>query len=224
MVLVFSVFFFNDTATTEIYTLSLHDALPIWPLPHQPPQLQLRQRAEHVRRAGLGRRDERVHVLRLRRHATPERQLQSAQIDGRHPRRRSRERDTDLPEAAGRGEPDLFEDVGGAEHGLGALLNELVAADGGRTGDRSGHRQDLATLLQPQVRRDERARADGGFDHDDGARQPGDQSIAARERTEVRAFAGLVLRDEAAVPGHALVQLTIGRRLDDAEAGAAYTD
>src|SRR2546422_10638210 len=38
-------FFFNDTATTEIYTLSLHDALPIsprrglrggrgWPVPH----------------------------------------------------------------------------------------------------------------------------------------------------------------------------------------------
>src|SRR2546422_11154231 len=26
----FSFFFFNDTATTEIYTLSLHDALPIW--------------------------------------------------------------------------------------------------------------------------------------------------------------------------------------------------
>src|SRR2546427_8695359 len=25
-------FFFNDTATTEIYTLSLHDALPIWRL------------------------------------------------------------------------------------------------------------------------------------------------------------------------------------------------
>ena len=25
----FCVFFFNDTATTEIYTLSLHDALPI---------------------------------------------------------------------------------------------------------------------------------------------------------------------------------------------------
>src|SRR5690606_41326348 len=27
---IFSPFFFNDTATTEIYTLSLHDALPIW--------------------------------------------------------------------------------------------------------------------------------------------------------------------------------------------------
>src|SRR2546426_6615755 len=26
---IFSLFFFNDTATTEIYTLSLHDALPI---------------------------------------------------------------------------------------------------------------------------------------------------------------------------------------------------
>src|SRR5260370_23894543 len=28
--MVFSFFFFNDTATTEIYTLSLHDALPIF--------------------------------------------------------------------------------------------------------------------------------------------------------------------------------------------------
>src|SRR3712207_7902643 len=27
----FLIFFFNDTATTEIYTLSLHDALPIYP-------------------------------------------------------------------------------------------------------------------------------------------------------------------------------------------------
>src|SRR5256884_8848089 len=27
----FFFFFFNDTATTEIYTLSLHDALPIFP-------------------------------------------------------------------------------------------------------------------------------------------------------------------------------------------------
>src|SRR5205807_9792443 len=28
------VFFFNDTATTEIYTLSLHDALPIYTWPY----------------------------------------------------------------------------------------------------------------------------------------------------------------------------------------------
>src|SRR5688572_32882389 len=30
-----SFFFFNDTATTEIYTLSLHDALPICPAREQ---------------------------------------------------------------------------------------------------------------------------------------------------------------------------------------------
>src|SRR3712207_7297069 len=29
-------FFFNDTATTEIYTLSLHDALPISAVPRHP--------------------------------------------------------------------------------------------------------------------------------------------------------------------------------------------
>src|SRR2546430_13968278 len=35
-------FFFNDTATTEIYTLSLHDALPIFPWHFEtfPPFLQ----------------------------------------------------------------------------------------------------------------------------------------------------------------------------------------
>src|SRR6266403_4532690 len=31
--ILFFFFFFNDTATTEIYTLSLHDALPISPGP-----------------------------------------------------------------------------------------------------------------------------------------------------------------------------------------------
>src|SRR5256885_11820677 len=30
LILSFFFFFFNDTATTEIYTLSLHDALPIY--------------------------------------------------------------------------------------------------------------------------------------------------------------------------------------------------
>src|SRR5438045_5937013 len=31
--IIFFLFFFNDTATTEIYTLSLHDALPIYEQP-----------------------------------------------------------------------------------------------------------------------------------------------------------------------------------------------
>src|SRR6266403_1393475 len=40
-------FFFNDTATTEIYTLSLHDALPIkQPLPPQRAPYRARPRAE----------------------------------------------------------------------------------------------------------------------------------------------------------------------------------
>src|SRR2546426_11886679 len=34
--ILFFFFFFNDTATTEIYTLSLHDALPILPLGADP--------------------------------------------------------------------------------------------------------------------------------------------------------------------------------------------
>src|SRR3989442_12755747 len=32
-----TLFFFNDTATTEIYTLSLHDALPICTAPRDDP-------------------------------------------------------------------------------------------------------------------------------------------------------------------------------------------
>src|SRR6266487_6821429 len=37
-------FFFNDTATTEIYTLSLHDALPIWTAPCCPAPAPTRSR------------------------------------------------------------------------------------------------------------------------------------------------------------------------------------
>src|SRR2546426_2469718 len=39
----FFFFFFNDTATTEIYTLSLHDALPIYRL-HVPPLAKFLER------------------------------------------------------------------------------------------------------------------------------------------------------------------------------------
>src|SRR3712207_8594827 len=50
------LFFFNDTATTEIYTLSLHDALPIWEegvedfAAHHPAHLRFRHPA--VERVG----------------------------------------------------------------------------------------------------------------------------------------------------------------------------
>src|SRR2546422_768211 len=58
----FPPFFFNDTATTEIYTLSLHDALPI-SRPHViPPDHDIDQVAVTSRNGGSGR----VHQ-RLRR-------------------------------------------------------------------------------------------------------------------------------------------------------------
>src|SRR2546430_17511497 len=42
-------FFFNDTATTEIYTLSLHDALPIWHSRRSVPPRSGRRRPERDR-------------------------------------------------------------------------------------------------------------------------------------------------------------------------------
>src|SRR3989442_7269040 len=47
--------YFNDTATTEIYTLSLHDALPICSLHHDLPQVA---RPDAVARLGGEREDE----------------------------------------------------------------------------------------------------------------------------------------------------------------------
>src|SRR2546428_2825989 len=38
-ILILFFFFFNDTATPEIYTLSLHDALPIYPRAQPPDRL-----------------------------------------------------------------------------------------------------------------------------------------------------------------------------------------
>src|SRR5690242_21485327 len=48
------LFFFNDTATTEIYTLSLHDALPILHERARPPHVIRRElRAGLIRRAAV---------------------------------------------------------------------------------------------------------------------------------------------------------------------------
>src|SRR3712207_7695451 len=51
----FDFFFFNDTATTEIYTLSLHDALPILPQApdnNQGPWVQLEEYSRDLARRG----------------------------------------------------------------------------------------------------------------------------------------------------------------------------
>src|SRR2546429_9840583 len=67
--LIFFFFFFNDTATTEIYTLSLHDALPIsqacrsWPAHRRAPRAEFpprprRQLSPHWQRPHPGFRSE----------------------------------------------------------------------------------------------------------------------------------------------------------------------
>src|SRR5258706_12733075 len=51
-------FFFNDTATTEIYTLSLHDALPICPSRTRRPRWSFRSRREGACPRAVGARSE----------------------------------------------------------------------------------------------------------------------------------------------------------------------
>src|SRR5258708_17083396 len=46
-------FFFNDTATTEIYTLSLHDALPICKLAAERPLKDIRDENNYPKKKGI---------------------------------------------------------------------------------------------------------------------------------------------------------------------------
>src|SRR5256885_16649367 len=54
---IFFFFFFNDTATTEIYTLSLHDALPISVLDAADRRWRHRQAVSHADQSALWLRD-----------------------------------------------------------------------------------------------------------------------------------------------------------------------
>src|SRR2546422_6682349 len=73
--LLFFFFFFNDTATTEIYTLSLHDALPIsglssttTGLPHFLPSASANIRAASSLALPGGRSEEHTSELQSRLH------------------------------------------------------------------------------------------------------------------------------------------------------------
>src|SRR6266508_3731515 len=61
----YSFFFFNDTATTEIYTLSLHDALPIFRTKRRQ---FLDRRQAHVRYHVVFRSEEHTSELQSRGH------------------------------------------------------------------------------------------------------------------------------------------------------------
>src|SRR5256885_6639257 len=56
-------FFFNDTATTEIYTLSLHDALPIWTRAGSPARTQGPRQGRGRRPGGRDRSEEHTSEL-----------------------------------------------------------------------------------------------------------------------------------------------------------------
>src|SRR3712207_9345819 len=78
----FSLFFFNDTATTEIYTLSLHDALPISGRRRGRPGVRLPDRAltpTEQRGAPRGPDRRHRHGQRLRRSEEHTSELQSRQ-------------------------------------------------------------------------------------------------------------------------------------------------
>src|SRR3712207_8357014 len=87
----FYFFFFNDTATTEIYTLSLHDALPIFNVAGRVyRRAERRPRSTHGwrRRAALGvvlRRRHRIQAARYR-----------DRVQGLAPERRSEEHTSEL--------------------------------------------------------------------------------------------------------------------------------
>src|SRR6266436_7027914 len=82
------VFFFNDTATTEIYTLSLHDALPISPtsIPASPRTGSTPRPAASARAAsGRGRSEEHTSELQSRLHLVCRLLLEKKKNTGNRP-------------------------------------------------------------------------------------------------------------------------------------------
>src|SRR3712207_8251855 len=71
------LFFFNDTATTEIYTLSLHDALPIYlDAAEEPHPLVLQNRPQIVLQG--------LDLLVIRRHPVPHQAVRARQRSEEH--------------------------------------------------------------------------------------------------------------------------------------------
>src|SRR2546426_9144804 len=75
VVFIYFFFFFNDTATTEIYTLSLHDALPIFDVEREHATAPQQREAEVVERLARG--DGRAHSSGSKRSEEHTSELQS---------------------------------------------------------------------------------------------------------------------------------------------------
>src|SRR3712207_7365068 len=75
-------FFFNDTATTEIYTLSLHNALPIYEPDHRDDACARDRRRGDRGHALLGRRGDEAERVRFRAHDVQDRK--STRLNSSH--------------------------------------------------------------------------------------------------------------------------------------------
>src|SRR3712207_8950877 len=79
-----SLFFFNDTATTEIYTLSLHDALPISGVGEAPDEEVARPHVELRRLGGRHRGVERRAVGQCIDHHASRADRKSTRLNSSH--------------------------------------------------------------------------------------------------------------------------------------------
>src|SRR3712207_9492650 len=77
------VFFFNDTTTTEIYTLSLHDALPILAVARLPADEDLRPLVDLTHAQAVPLQQGRQLVAELRAHVAGRSEEHTSEIQSR---------------------------------------------------------------------------------------------------------------------------------------------
>src|SRR3989440_9734052 len=206
LILFFFFFFFNDTAPTEIYTLPLHDALPI----------SAQQIVDGGFRAGLRvdalddaraveavaavrRRQRPGHHYRARRHAPVQDRAAGAVVDaGALP-----DEDSHRDHRA-RFDHDAFDD-------LGACADEAIVLDDGGAGlQRLENPADTDPARQVHVATDLRARAHRrpGVDHGPGADPGADVDVARHQHDVGRAVGAAAhqrVRHDASAAGAQLL-------------------
>src|SRR5256884_2522098 len=124
-------FFFNDTATTEIYTLSLHDALPISRSDTARHPVAVPRRGLDPHRGGRRRGDARGRCRRVRsRQPDADPRARAAVVGRRGPRRLRPHRDRIRPVSRQQG----------GETGSGGGAEVRIAGRGTRDGGRVGNR------------------------------------------------------------------------------------